>query len=135
MIRIVCIGKVKKAYVKEGVDIFLRRLTKYTKVEYLEKNEIKEIDLKGFTVALDVLGKDMSSEKFADMVKKVDMDYKHITFFIGEAQGLPEFVLNQCDMKLSLSKMTFPNELFRVIFLEQLYRAFTIINNEPYHKF
>ncbi len=134
MIRLLCQGKVRKAYVKEGMDVFLKRLGKYSKVEYIEKNQFKESDFKGFTIALDVKGKELSSEKFADLLKRVDFDHSQITFFVGEAEGLPQFVLDACDMKISLSKMTFPNELVRLIFLEQLYRAYTIINNEPYHK-
>ena len=132
MIRLICIGKIKKQYVKEGVNIFMKRLQRYVKVEYIETNSIKEQN--GFNIALDVQGKQVSSEKFAELIKKINFDYKNINFYIGEAEGLPKKVLQSCDLKISLSKMTFPNELIRVIFLEQLYRAFTINNNEPYHK-
>ena len=133
MIRLICIGRIKKQYVKKGANIFLKRLQKYSKVEYIETNSIKEKS--GFNIALVVEGKQLSSKKFAELIKKINFDYKNINFYIGEAEGLPKKVLQDCDLKISLSKMTFPNELVRVIFLEQLYRAFTINNNEPYHKY
>jgi 23S rRNA (pseudouridine1915-N3)-methyltransferase len=133
MIRLICVGKIKKKYVKDGVEVFLKRLQKYNRCEYIETNTLKEYN--GFSIALDVEGKQISSEKFAELIKKIDFDYKNINFYIGGAEGLEKDFLETCDMKISLSKMTFPNELVRVIFLEQLYRAFTINNNEPYHKY
>jgi 23S rRNA (pseudouridine1915-N3)-methyltransferase len=134
MIKLICEGKVKQAYVKQGVEEFLKRLTKHVKVEYIEKDEIKESDLKGFVIALDVKGKEYSSEKFAENINKIYMENKPLIFLIGGADGLQENIQAQADLKISLSKLTYPNELVRVIFLEQLYRAFKIINNEPYHK-
>lgn len=134
MIKLICEGKVKQTYVKAGVEEFLKRLTKYAKVEYIEKDEIKESDLKGFTIALDVKGKEYPSEKFAENINKIYMENKPLIFLIGSSDGLNEEILAQADLKISLSKLTYPNELVRVIFLEQLYRAFKIINNEPYHK-
>ena len=134
MMKLICVGKVKKDYVKLGIEEFLKRLTNYTKMEYLEVNSIEEKHLKGFIIALDVHGKEYPSEKFAENLNKIYMENKPLIFLIGESDGLPEEILHKADLKISLSKMTYPNELVRLIFLEQLYRAFTILNNEPYHK-
>lgn len=132
MIIIQCIGKIKKPYVKEGVNVFLKRLKKYAKVEY---KEVKGFDnLKGYIIVLDVKGKRVSSEEFAKKLKKLMVHEKDITFVIGGPEGIPKDIIEKSNEQISLSTMTFPNELVRLIFLEQLYRGFTIINNEPYHK-
>jgi len=129
MIRILGLGKVKEAYVKELVQEYLQRLSKYEKVEYLDGS----VDsVKGFIIALDEKGKEFTSKEFAEYLKKINLEKKNITFVIGEAEGLPENL--KYDDKISLSKMTFPNQMVRIIFIEQLYRAFTIIKGEKYHK-
>jgi 23S rRNA (pseudouridine1915-N3)-methyltransferase len=132
MITLHCIGKIKKSYIKEGVDIFLKRISKYSKIEYKENSQFKE--LKGYSIALDPTGKQFDSEQFAKKINTLSINNKNITFIIGGPTGIPKETLNQCKETISLSELTFPNELVRLIFLEQLYRAFTIIKNEPYHK-
>ncbi len=134
MITLLAIGKVKKSYVKEAMAVFQTRLTKYCNFWYKEVSEFKERDLKGFIVALDTSGTSYSSEDFAEFVQKTTMANKDITFIIGGPTGIPKDILKKANAKISLSKMTFPNEFVRAIFLEQLYRAFTIIKGEKYHK-
>ncbi|MBU1111746.1 MAG: 23S rRNA (pseudouridine(1915)-N(3))-methyltransferase RlmH [archaeon] len=135
MIKVISLGKVKKDYVKAGIAEFVKRIGKYTKIEYIETNAFTERDLKGFVIALDVKGTQYSSEKFAEMFNKTYMENKPLVFLIGGPDGMFLNMLeDKIDMRISLSKMTFPNELVNVIFLEQLYRAFTIQNNEPYHR-
>ena len=132
MIRILAVGKTRQSFVKEGVAEFLHRCQKYTKIEYIEVKDIGE--LKGYVVVLDEHGKQFASQMFAKKVGQWVMSHKDLTFVIGPAEGLAHDILNKAQEKVALSAMTFPTQLVRLIFMEQLYRAFTIINNEPYHK-
>lgn len=132
MIRVIAIGKTRQAFVRDGVDEFLTRLGKYVKIEYKEVEKIPPTT--GYLIALDEHGKESTSQDFAKKVAQWTMAHKDITFIIGPAEGLPAEILENCNEKISLSKMTFPTQVVRVIFLEQLYRAFTIIKGEPYHK-
>ena len=125
-------GKLKEKYCKLGIEEYLKRMQKYAKVQIHESSSLE--NLKGFIIALDEHGTQFSSVDFATTVKKLHLEHKNITFVIGEAKGLPREILNTCNMKLSLSEMTFPNQLAVLVFIEQLYRAFTIIKKEPYHK-
>lgn len=135
MIRILAQGKARQPFVQEGIAEYLQRLGKYTKVEYQEL-EMFSSSTGGteFIIVLDEHGKEMTSEEFAAFINKKIMEHKIITFLIGEAAGVPVSVKQNANATISLSKMTFPTQLVRVIFLEQLYRTFTILKNEPYHK-
>ncbi|MBT4446185.1 23S rRNA (pseudouridine(1915)-N(3))-methyltransferase RlmH [archaeon] len=133
-ITLLSIGKVRKQYVKDAIGDFKRRLSKYTKFEYQVKDKFSDQDMKGYVVALDPLGTELTSEDFASFIKKTTLEQKNITFLIGGPNGIPKEYLRKANKKISLSKMTFPNELVRAIFLEQLYRAFKINKNESYHK-
>lgn len=133
-ITLICIGKVKKQYVKAGIADFCQRLKKHCKFSYQVKDKFKDQDLSGYLIALDPTGTEHSSEQFSQFIKQTGMQHKDITFLIGGPNGIPKEVMRKVDAKISLSQMTFPNELVRVIFLEQLYRAFTIQKNQPYHK-
>lgn len=132
MIHIIAVGKTRQSFVKEGVAEFVGRLGKYAKIDYKEVEKLGVLN--GFVVALDEHGKQYDSVGFSKNVGQWTMANKEITFVIGQAEGLPKEVLERCHEKLSLSMMTFPTQLVRLIFVEQLYRAFTIIKNEPYHK-
>lgn len=134
MITLICINKIKKQYVKAGVADFLQRLKKHHKFQYKVADKFKDQDLTGYLIALEVTGKQYSSEEFSKFINQTTMDHKDITFLIGGPNGIPKEVLRKVNAKISLSNMTFPNELVRVIFLEQLYRAFSIQKNQPYHK-
>jgi 23S rRNA (pseudouridine1915-N3)-methyltransferase len=125
-------GKLKEKYCKLGVEEYLKRMQKYAKVQIQESSSLE--NLKGFIIALDEKGKTFTSVNFASTLQKLHLEHKNITFVIGEATGLPKEVLNRSNLTLSLSEMTFPNQLAVVVFIEQLYRAFTIIKKEKYHK-
>ncbi len=129
MITILAIGKVRQQFVKSGIQEFLTRLQKYGKVEYREVDSFTSA--KGYIIALDEGGTQYSSNTFAQFIKKKNLENKNITFLIGPAEGLGDV---KRDTTISLSNMTYPTQLVRLIFIEQLYRAFTIIKNEPYHK-
>ena len=85
-------------------------------------------------MALDLTGKQYTSEEFSEKIENVAMEKSNLTFIIGGTLGMNNELLNMCDSKICFSKMTFPHQLMRVILLEQIYRSFRISNNEPYHK-
>ena len=144
MIKIICVGKIKESFYRDAILEYLKRLSKYHKVEIVEvmdsnmKQEIvlilKKIDSKDYIVTLEIEGKHVSSLEFADMIDKTLMNYGNITFIIGGSDGLDEEIKKLSNYKLSFSKMTFPHQMFRVVLLEQIYRGFKIIHNESYHK-
>jgi len=148
------IGKNHERYVKEGIEDFTQRISKYFPVEWniipVPKNAgmMSEMDLKkkegemiidwlrkdDYLVTLDEYGKEMSSEKLADFLQaRANESMKTLVFVIGGAFGLDEAVLQRANHKWSLSKLTFPHQLARLILAEQVYRACTIIRNEKYH--
>lgn len=137
-IRIIAVGKIKIPFIKVGCEEFLNRLKHYAKVEIIEikdmgmNKEAQKINslLKKdqFNVALTPDGNGLKSEQLADMIRNNDK----ITFIIGGPDGLSEEIDSK--YKLSLSKMTFTHEMSRMILLEQLYRAHSIIKGEPYHR-
>jgi 23S rRNA (pseudouridine1915-N3)-methyltransferase len=148
------IGKNHEPYVKEGIQDFTRRISKYYPVEWniipVPKNAgmLSEMDLKKkegeiildwikkdeYLVALDEHGKEMNSERFAQFIEaRANESVRTIVFVIGGAFGLDEAVLKEANYKLSLSQLTFPHQLVRLILAEQVYRACSIIRNEKYH--
>ena len=144
MIRIVCVGKIKEKFYRDAIDEYLKRMSKYHKVEIVEvmdsnmKNEavdiLKKITDKEFVVTLEIDGNNISSLELSSFIDKTLINNSVITFVIGGSDGLDEEVKRRSNYKLSFSKMTFPHQLFRVILLEQIYRSFKIITNETYHK-
>ena len=148
------VGKNNEPYVKEGVEEFTRRISKYFKVEWsiipVPKNAgmMSELDLKkkegeiildwlgkdDYLVALDERGKQLSSEGLANFIQtRANESTKHIIFLIGGAYGIDEAVLKRADYRWGLSQLVFPHQLVRLILAEQVYRACTIIKNEKYH--
>ena len=145
MIKILCVGKIKEEYLKNLIKDYQNRINKYLKIEIIElkdnSNYLKEVtDLSkainstDYNVALDINGKMLNSEEFAQFIDKTLIINSNITFIIGGSLGLNEEILAKCDKVISFSALTFPHGLFRGILLEQIYRAFKIINNETYHK-
>ena len=148
------IGKANEAYVKEGIAEFTKRISKYFPVEWsiipVPKNAgmLSEMDLKkkegeiilqwlrqdDYLVALDEHGKEFSSEGLSDFLQeRASASTKNIVFIIGGAFGLDDAVLKKAKLKWSLSQLTFPHQLVRLILAEQIYRACTILKNEKYH--
>ncbi|MCM8542626.1 MAG: 23S rRNA (pseudouridine(1915)-N(3))-methyltransferase RlmH [Lentisphaeraceae bacterium] len=153
-ITLIQVGGTVDNYLKSGVDEYVKRLSHYTKFstleisdlknaskmsrEELKKKEGKEILKKlssdDFVVLLDERGKLYSSEDFSVFIQgKMNQSVRSLVFIIGGAFGFSEDVYNRANSKLSLSKMTFSHRMIRLLFTEQLYRAFTILRNEPYH--
>ena len=157
-ISIVCVGKVKEKFYRDAVDEYVKRLSRYCKLEICEVADEKTPDepsdaLKAqilkkeaermekylkqdaYIIALAIDGKKMDSEKFAACIDRLGIGgTSHIQFIIGGSLGLDESILKRADMGLSFSDMTFPHQLMRVILLEQVYRGYRIISGEPYHK-
>lgn len=142
-INIVCVGKIKEEFYRGAVSEYIKRLSRFAKVEICElsegrtpEDEAESIikNLRGYVIALCIEGKKLSSLAFASEIKKLCDLGKEITFVIGSSCGLSERVKEKADFKLSFSDMTFPHQLMRVILTEQVYRAFMIISGSEYHK-
>lgn len=147
-ISIICVGKLKERYWQDAAAEYLKRLNRFAKVEIIELSESKTDDIgeesaaiishipkASFVVALDVLGKSLSSEGLADLIsEKAVSGISHISFIIGGSNGFNDEVRKTADLRLSFSSFTFPHQLMRVILLEQIYRAFKINAGEKYHK-
>lgn len=151
MIRIITVGTIKEKYLKEAIEEYLKRLKKYTNIELIEVKdeglveEQKAINLEGekinkylspkdYIITLEIEGKAFSSEEFASKLNQIQIEKSNIVFIIGGSYGLSDEIKNKSKLHLSFSKMTFPHQLFRVFLLEQIYRAYKIMNNESYHK-
>ncbi len=156
-IQIICVGKVKETYLKEAILEYSKRLSKYIKLDILElpdekipdkindniietiktkecNNIINHLKKDSYIIALDLKGKEFSSEEFSKNLDKISMENSHVTFIIGGSLGLTKDLLNMCNQKICFSKMTFPHQLIRVFLLEQIFRAFKISNGETYHR-
>lgn len=148
------IGKTDKSFVSEGFEMYAKRISHYIPFEYkaipdlkknknlsqeLQKNKeaeliFKELSPGDVVVLLDEKGREYGSVDFsAFLQKRMNAAVKQLVFVIGGPYGFGKEMINRADFKLSLSKMTFSHQLVRVLFAEQLYRAFTILNGEPYH--
>ena len=144
MIKIICVGKIKEKYLREAINDYLLRISKYHKIEIIELDDtekkeesikiLKNINSKDYVISLDIEGNNITSEQFANKIDSLFITYPNITFIIGGSYGLDDCVKEKANCSLSFSKMTFPHQLFRVILLEQIYRSFKILNNETYHK-
>lgn len=141
-VRLLCVGNLKEKYWRDAYAEYAKRLSRFCKLETVEipesnpEKEGTEIlkKISGYSVALCIEGKELSSVEFSALIEKKSFDFSKITFIIGGSDGLSEAVKNAAAFKFSFSPMTFPHQLMRVLFAEQLYRAFTISNNITYHK-
>ena len=144
MIKLICVVKIKERYLTEGIEDYFRRINKYHKLEIIEVDDsvpdieegkiIKYIDNRDYVITLEIDGNNLSSVELAEKIDKTFISNSNITFIIGGSYGLSDNIKKRSNYKLSFSRMTFPHGLFRMIFLEQLYRSFKILNNETYHK-
>lgn len=151
MIKIITIGSIKEQYLREAIEEYKKRLSKYTSLEIIEckdeglveeekskKLEAEKIEKylseKDYIITLEIEGKEYTSEEFAEKLRTIQIENSNIVFIIGGSYGLADSIKQKAKMHVSFSKMTFPHQLFRVILLEQIYRVFKINNNESYHK-
>ena len=156
-VTLIALGKLKEAYLRDAVSEYTKRLSRYCDLEIIELEPIKlpdspsksqidaallreaEMIIKKIPKNCDVYplcveGKQLSSEEFAEKVDDLSQQGRGIAFIIGSSYGLSETVKATAKMRFSLSKMTFPHQLFRVMLLEQVYRAFKINEGSTYHK-
>ncbi len=150
MIKIICVGKIKEKFYTDAINEYLKRISKYTKVDIIElpdydgdksvvlKKEaeliLKNIDPKSYIITMEIEGNELTSIDLSNKINNTFINYPNITFIIGSSYGLSDEVKEKSNYKLSFSKLTFPHQLFRVMLLEQIYRSYKIINNESYHK-
>ena len=157
-ITILCVGKIKESFYREAVDEYVKRLSRYCRLEIVEvadertpdkasaalEDQIREreadrllarLEEGAFVCTLEIQGKRYTSEGFAEAINRAGLSgQSHMVFVIGGSQGLHEKVRKRSQQAVSFSDMTFPHQLMRVILCEQIYRAYRIINGEPYHK-
>ena len=154
-IKIIALGKIKEKFLKDGIDEFLKRLTPYASVDIIELSPIeirdenliqKALEHEGerilanikndsFVITMEILGKQLSSEDFAQKINEISMSgISELVFVIGSSCGLSPIVSNRANFKLSFSKMTFLHQFARLLLVEQIYRAFKILKGETYHK-
>lgn len=157
-INVITVGKIKEKYIKEGINEFSKRLSRYVKLRIIEIDDekapenlsqkdmervlekegvkiISKIPQNSFIISLEIEGKHISSEMLSKKIEDIMVSgINDITFIIGGSLGLSDEVKQMSNFKLSFSKMTFPHQLMRLILLEQIYRSFRIMKNEPYHK-
>lgn len=154
MIKLIALGKIKDKHLKALIDDHQKRINRYHKLTVIElKDEtisdndsrehiidkegdkiLKEINDDEFVIALDLAGKKMDSLQFAAFIDRQLITRPHLTFVIGGSLGLSDKVIKRADYRFSLSDLTFLHQMTRLIILEQIYRAFKILNNETYHK-
>ena len=138
-------GKIKEQYLNDLIDDYKTRISKYHKIEIIElkdtnnleeerDNILKHIGNQDYVISLDIDGKEFDSVALSEIIDKAFLTNGTITFIIGSSFGLHEDVKNKSNLRLSISRLTFPHGLFRGILLEQIYRSFKILNNESYHK-
>lgn len=157
-INILCVGKIKEKFLKEAIEEYSKRLSKYCNLNIIEVSDVKVPDkvsdnqskiikdeeadkmlnyLKRDTylICLDLKGKEYSSIEFSEKISKLTVDgNSNITFVIGGTLGISEKILEMSKEKICFSKMTFPHQLIRVFLLEQLFRGFKIAHGEIYHR-
>lgn len=157
-IRILTVGKIKEKYLNDGIREYAKRLSRYCKLTFCQvpdektpdkasealNRQIKEteggrlmkhIREQDYVIALAIDGKMLDSVELSGLVGRLGVEGKSsVVFVIGGSLGLSDAVLGRADYKLSFSKMTFPHQLMQMILLEQIYRSYRILHNEPYHK-
>lgn len=154
-IKIICVGKIKEKFYIQAIDEYKKRLGKFAQVEIIEVSDEKTYDNEAgneltkkmeadkimsklkdcdYKVALCIDGEIFDSVKMSEKIENIMHTNSSIAFIIGGSVGLHSSIISKADLKLSFSAFTFPHNLMRVILVEQIYRSFKIIKNEPYHK-
>ena len=153
-INLICMGDIKEKYLRDAIGEYSKRISRFADLKIIELKEhvalsnnnadivkalLKDAEeikkhLKGHVICLDIQGKMLKSDDFAKKIEKISLINSEISFVIGASTGIHENIKSLSNEKISFSPMTFPHQLMRVIFLEQLYRSFTILNNISYHK-
>ena len=149
-INLICVGNLKETFSKQEHEEYLKMLSAFCKVNVIEIKEQNQFEnssitlekegeeilkkLKGYVILCDIKGKELSSPALAEKLENLMQTNSEISFVVGGSYGVCEKVKSLSKEKISFSPMTFPHNLFRIMLLEQVYRAFTIINGKTYHK-
>lgn len=154
-VNIVCVGKIKEKYIKDGIAEYAKRLSRFCKFDVIEVNEELCLDanaknilatktaegeriiskLKGYSIALDLKGKTLSSEQISQKLSSLKQSgTSTVNFVIGGSFGLSQEVIDKCDFSLCFGAITYPHQLIRLVLSEQIYRAFMIEEGSSYHK-
>lgn len=157
-IDLIVLGKIKEKYLNEAIDEYKKRISRFASLNIIELKDrdkpdklsdaeldkiideeseeiLTKIDEQSFVITLEIAGKLLTSEEFAEEIKNVSVrGYSKITLIIGGSNGFNKKVSSKADLKLSFGRMTMNHKLMRVVLLEQIFRCFKIINNEAYHK-
>ncbi len=156
-VKIISVGNLKESYLRDAAAEYSKRLSAYCRLSVVQLKEarvpdspsereiaaaleseagaiLSEISPRSYKIAMCVEGKQLSSEKLAHRIEEISGSHSEICFIIGSSYGLSERVKSACDMRLSVSEMTFPHQLLRIMLLEGIYRAFNIISGTRYHK-
>lgn len=157
-IDLIVLGKIKEKYLNEAIDEYKKRISRFASLNIVELKDrdkpdklsdaeldkiideeseeiLTKIDEESFVITLEIEGKLLTSEEFAEEIKNVSVrGYSKITLIIGGSNGFNKKVSSKADLKLSFGRMTMNHKLMRVVLLEQIFRCFKIINNEAYHK-
>ena len=157
-IDLIVLGKIKEKYLNEAIDEYKKRISRFASLNIVELKDrdkpdklsdaeldkiideeseeiLTKIDEDSFVITLEIAGKLLTSEEFAEKVKEIAVSgYSKITLIIGGSNGFNKKVSNKADLKLSFGRMTMNHKLMRVVLLEQIFRCFKIMNNEAYHK-
>jgi 23S rRNA (pseudouridine1915-N3)-methyltransferase len=149
-INVVCVGNLKESFSREEQEEYAKRLSAFCKlniIEIKEQNQLENVDLilekegkdilskiKGYVILCDIKSKEYSSENFAQKLSNLALETSTISFVVGGSYGVSQKVKDACNEKISFSPMTFPHNLFRIMLLEQVYRAFAINAGKTYHK-
>lgn len=154
-INILAVGKLKEQFLRDAIDEYSKRLSKFTRLEIIEVDDSKtaaksasDIDriktqeaaklsskVKGHLICLDIRGETLTSDELANYIdNNMSNGVSEFTFLIGGSHGIAHDILDMADKRLSFGKMTYPHQLMRVILIEQIYRSFMINNNQEYHK-
>ena len=143
-VTIVCVGKIKEKYLRDGIDEYAKRLSRFCSFNIVELPDIpgeikKESDailskIKGFVIVCDIGGKLITSPELSSAMDKAYLTNSDITFVIGGSDGFDDRVRSSANLSISFGRVTFPHQLMRLMLTEQIYRAFNISENTPYHK-
>lgn len=157
-IDLIVLGKIKEKYLNEAIDEYKKRISRFASLNIIELKDrdkpdklsdaelekiideeseeiVSKIDEQSFVITLEIAGKLLTSEEFAEKVKEMAVSgYSKITLIIGGSNGFNKKVSSKADLKLSFGRMTMNHKLMRVVLMEQVFRCFKIINNEAYHK-
>ena len=152
MIKILCVGKVKDKHLQALIDDYVKKITRYHRIEIVEVRDekitddekailnreaervLEKIDPDEYVILMDLNGKTIDSVSFAKKIASIFVHRPTLCFVIGGSLGLGEALLKRADERIRMSDMTFLHQMCRLILLEQIYRSFKILHNETYHK-